>query len=255
MTRSPKAVNSIAPLRNVSALVAQVERLVNRQDGEPGLGCLYGPAGWGKTMARLYVCNKYRAYGLQADDTWTKKVMCLEILRQMGIDPAPTIAEMVRQIAAQLDKSGRVLIIDEADFVVKKSLIEIVRTIHEISQAPIILIGEAQMPEKLRKWERVYSRVLDWVATEPVTLSDGKMLAKLYAPGVEIEDDLLKALFDKAGGDRGGASTRRFVVGIGAIRRQAVNGGKRKMALDDFKGDFFPGDPKPSAFSFATGVK
>ena len=256
MTQGSMPVNSIAPLRNVGLFTSQIDRLLNRQDGEPGLGVFYGPAGWGKTMARLYACNKYRAYGVQADDTWTKKVMCLDILRVMGIDPAGSISEMVRQIAAQLEKSGRPLIIDEADFVVKKSLIETVRTIYELSQAPVILIAEDGFDVKLRrKSERVYSRVLDWTPAEPVSLGDGKMLAKLYAGAIEIAEDLLKALFEKAGGDAGGASTRRFVVGLSAIRKQAMNAGLKKMGLSDFKGEFFPGDHKPRVTSFVTGVK
>lgn len=255
MTQALSPVNSVAPLRNVALLSAQVERLVKRQDGEPGLGCFYGPAGWGKTYSKIYSMNKHRAYGVQADDTLTKKVMCLEILKVMGIDPAGTIAEMVRQISSQLEKSRRPLIIDESDFVVKKSLIETVRTIYEQSLAPVILIGEQNMPEKLRKWERVYSRVLDWTQAEPVTMADGKLLARLYAPDIEIGEDLLKSLFERAGGDTRGASTRRIVIGLSAIRRQAANTGTKRMSLSDFKGDFFPGDPKPAVSAFLVGSK
>ncbi len=36
----------IANINNLSLVSVAMERLVNRQDGLPGLGVLYGPSGW-----------------------------------------------------------------------------------------------------------------------------------------------------------------------------------------------------------------
>ena len=52
----------IANINNLSLVSVAMERLVNRQDGLPGLGVLYGPSGFGKTTATVAVANETRAY-------------------------------------------------------------------------------------------------------------------------------------------------------------------------------------------------
>jgi len=237
MSQAPQIVNSIAPLRNVGLLMGQIKVLTGRMEGEPGLGCFYGPSGYGKSFAKIFVANHHRAYHVQCDDTWTRKVLCHEILLVMGIAPAGTIPDMVKQIAEQLTLSGRPLIIDEADFLVKKSLIEAIRAIYERSLTPIILIGEAGLPAALERWERVYSRVLTWTQAEPATIADASQLAKVYCRDLEIASDLLAALFEKCNG-----SARRIVSGLSSIRQQALILGVKKIAAADFKGEFFPFD-------------
>ncbi|TXG98592.1 MAG: ATP-binding protein [Nevskiaceae bacterium] len=238
MTQALKPVNSIAPLRNVSLLSSQVDRLLNRMEGEPGMGCFFGAPGLGKSFAKVYAANKYRAYHVQADDTWTRKVLCQEILAAMGITPAGTIPEMVKQIAEQLTLSRRPLIIDEADFLVKKSLIEALRAIYERSMTPIILIGEEHLPQNLQRWERVFSRILDWTHAEPASEADARHLANVYCHEITIADDLLKVLHEKAKG-----SARRIVIGLSSIRKHALTTGTKQMDRANFNGgEFFPGD-------------
>jgi len=239
MTQAHQPVNSIAPLRNVGLLSSQVDRLMTRMDGEPGIGCFYGAAGFGKSFAKIYTANKHRAYHVQADDTWTRKVLCQEILAAMGITAAGTIPEMVKQVADQLTLSRRPLIIDEADFLVKKSLIEALRAIYERSLTPIILIGEETLPQALQRWERVFSRVLDWTQAEAVTETDARHLAKLYCREIVIADDLLKALHEKSKG-----SARRIVIGLSSIRKHSLTTGDKQLTVANFKGEFFPGDLK-----------
>ena len=55
----------IANINNLSLVSVAMERLVNRQDGLPGLGVLYGPSGFGKTTATVAVANETRAYYVQ----------------------------------------------------------------------------------------------------------------------------------------------------------------------------------------------
>ena len=45
----------IANINNLSLVAIAMERLMNRPDGLPGLGVLYGPSGYGKTTATVAV--------------------------------------------------------------------------------------------------------------------------------------------------------------------------------------------------------
>lgn len=231
-------VNSIAPLRNVVLLAELIDRVQRRADGLPGMATFHGYSGFGKSYAAIYAANKARAFHVQVKSVWTRRKLCTSILKEMGVTPAGTISDMVEQIGQELTLSRRPLIIDEADFLVAKGMIEIVRDLYESSFGTIILIGEELLPEKLKPWERVHGRMNDWVAAEPATMADTKHLAKLYARGVELADDLLIAIHEASG-----ASVRRIAVNMDRVREFATLNGLAKVDAAGYPGSFFTGAP------------
>lgn len=238
MPAKEETIQTIAPLRNVTRLAELVDRVTKRSHGLPGMACFYGPSGFSKTSAAIWVRNRYRAYHVQIKSVWSRKKLCAALCIELGVEPANTIADMVDEIGKELALSQRPLIIDEADYLVSKSMIEVVRDIYESSLATVILIGEEQMPQKLKKFERVHSRMLDWVQAEPATIGDAKHLAKLYCRGLDIADDLLEALQLASGG-----SARRICVNLDRVREAAEAAGKNKIDRAAFTGEFFTGQP------------
>lgn len=233
MRQDLKEDKTIAPLSNVTILLSLVEAVVNRAPDLPGMACFYGPPGYGKTFSATFAANKYRAYNVQIKSVWTRKKLCEEVLKDMAIKPERSIPAMVDQIAEELATSRRPLIIDEADFLIAKSMIEVVRDIYESAYAPVILIGEENMPDNLRKWERVHNRMLDMKRAQPATVKDTEHLAKLYCPGVEVAADLLKAIHKAALG-----CTRRICVSLARVRECAGTRGALAMARADYTGEF-----------------
>jgi DNA transposition AAA+ family ATPase len=142
--------NTVAPLRNVAALAQLIDRVKARAHGLPGMGTFYGPSGFGKTTAAIYATNRFQAVNVQVKSAWTRKKLCEAILHEMGVPPRPTVGDMVDQIAQQLALLDVPLIVDEADFLVARKMIEILRDIHEGSGAPVVLIGEELLPQKLQ---------------------------------------------------------------------------------------------------------
>lgn len=238
--------NSVAPLRNVTALVALIDRVQGRSPSLPGMAVFYGPSGFGKTTAAVYAGNKFQAYTVQVKSCWTKKTLCRAIATEMGLDPARTVADMVDQIAEHLALTDRPLLIDEADHLVAHKMIEIVRDIYEGSQSPVILIGEETLPQKLRQWERVHGRILSWVVAEPGDISDVHHLARIYARGVEIDGALCDQLL--AGSRR---SIRRICVNLDQVAEFARTHGLDRVGIDEWgKRGFFDGQaPAPRRFA------
>jgi len=230
---------SVAPLRNVAALVELITRLKTRSYGLPGMATFYGPSGYGKTTAAIYSANKFQAYHVQVLSVWTKKNLCEAILEDMGIAPAKTTANMVRQIAENLARSDRPLLIDEADHLVAKNMIEIVRDIHESSGAPVILLGEEMLPQKLERWERVHGRMLDWVAAEPGVLEDVGYLAPLYCPNVTLDGELKQRLLTESN-----HSIRRICNNLDHVLKFARLRNMKAVTLADWNDQsFFSGRP------------
>lgn len=221
MTSMNMNVNGgIADIANIGLCDVALERAIERTHTLPGMVCLYGPSGFGKSVAATHVANRRRAYYVQAKSVWTKKHTLKAILHEMGIKPALTIADMLEQASQELAMSGRPLIVDEMDHLVEKKAVELIRDLYESSQAPILLIGEEQLPNKLERWERFHGRILAWVPAQPVSLADARKLVPIYANAIQVEDDMLEHVVGLSGG-----SVRRVAVNLELIQDTAVTNG------------------------------
>lgn len=215
-----------ANIQNLALVRTAVERLTARTAGIPGLGVLYGPAGWGKTTALVGVMNTTRAYYVQMRSAWGRKALLEKILIEMGVKPAGTIPRMLDDICEQLGKSGRPLMIDEFDFALRgDAMVELVRDIYEGSQSAIVLAGEELLPKKLARWERFHSRVATWLPAQPVSLEDARELAPIYCD-TPCADDFLAHLVAKAAG-----SVRRVSVNLSVAAETAALEGWSRIDL------------------------
>ena len=213
-----------APLYNVSLCIGTLEKAMSRPRHLPGIVVLYGPSGYGKSSGAAVTVTHTGAYYVQAQSTWTRKAFYLAVLKVMGIAPAKTMYEMAEQIAVQLVSSGKALIIDEADHLVDKGIIEIVRDIYEATLAPVMLIGEENLPGKLKEFERFHGRVLEFAPAQPASFADAKALREMYAKKVAIADDLLALVHEQAKG-----SVRRICVNLERIQEHALENGLKEI--------------------------
>jgi len=232
-----KSNGGVAPLYVVAAATSAMEQIVNRTDRLPGIGVLHGFPGYGKTMAASKLVNMYNAIHVEAKSFWTRKNVLESILHGMGIRAETTISRMFDQVCKELSDSGRPLIMDEMDHLVEKNAVEIIRDIHDKADAPILLIGEERLPAKLAKWERVHSRIMVWQAAPAASLEDAQELAKYYATGITVADDLLQLIVDKAHG-----SVRRISVNLDRARNEAISRGISAIGLKEWgKADLYTG--------------
>lgn len=232
---------SVAPLRNVAALMTLVDRVQNRAFGLPGMATFYGPSGFGKSTAAVYANNAFGACHVEVQPLWRSKQLLAGIAFELGLRPARTAAEAYEQVVRELSIHQRPLLIDEADRLIRDDMVEVVRGLYEASAVPVILIGEEELPTKLMKWERVHGRMLDWIAAQPAELADVTQLAPIYAAGVEIADDLKARLLDESGG-----SIRRVSTNLSRVKEVALTLGLAKVGLAQWGArPFFRGDAPP----------
>ncbi len=202
------SVTKIVLLTNVGLLSAAIARAHARPAGLPGLVVMYGASGLGKSVGAAFAANQHRAYYVECRDTWSKKAFLQAILREMGIAPGLTLSVMVDQVAEQLSRSGRPLLIDDVQYLLEKAVANVLTDIYNASQGTIVLIGEERVPGSLAKLERLHNRVLEWVPAQPATLDDLRALAQASYPKLSFADDLLEDLRVKV---------------RGCLRRVAVN--------------------------------
>jgi hypothetical protein len=177
------------------------------------------------------VANSLDCHHVQILSFWNRKEFFLQLCTELGINPhrdpvtgkvkKPSIASMGAQICEALGISQKPLIIDEVDIAIKAGYVDDIRAIFEGSKTTVIMIGEETLPDALLRWERIHSRVLEWVPAQPPDLQDAMTLAKKFAqPGITITDDMVELLHQKSG-----ASIRRICVNIERIQEFARENG------------------------------
>ena len=222
---------TVAELSNVKLAVHLLTRAVDRPDHLPGIVALTGFSGLGKTYAASYAANLFNAGYIQCQFTMTKKSFLTAVARELSITATDrtTVGQLMAMVCGELVATNTPLIIDEADYLIDKGCVEMVRDIFEGSAAPILLIGEENFPRYLEKYERFHNRILDWGVATECTLDDAKQLAGLYHPNMVISDDLLAHVVKSV---RGGI--RRVVVNLEHIWQDCLVRGTDTVTLSDW---------------------
>ena len=231
------SVSKIIPLTNVGLLAGAIERAMQRPIGLPGLVVMYGPSGLGKSVAAACSANAHRAYYVECRKIWTKKSFLLAVLKEMSVAPARTLSEMVDQVAEQLSRSGRPLIVDDVQYLLDKSAGDVLNDLHNASQGTIILIGENGVPASMVKLERLHNRVLEWVPAQAATLADVKRLAASSYPHLQIADDLLTDLIRQVKG-----CLRRVAVNLYRVSSECTAKGLSEVSLGTWTAGWFTGE-------------
>lgn len=252
--------DKIAPVKNIQRLAEHGEMLRTRNPRTPGIGVVHGETGFGKsTGLTWYGVSKVRAIYVRAMELWTPSAMLEAIADELGVTIGRNLAKGAQQVVGALVQQNRMLIVDEADYVVKKErLINTLRDIHDLAQTPLILVGMAGFVKKLKTWldQRQFAdRVAFELEFRPLDFDDTRLMSDSLLE-VEIDDDLLRKVFDASEGN-----ARRLVVGLqriethfrqkGARKATAKEWGSRPLNLRDAGGGpakrFEPDRAQPSA--------
>lgn len=235
---STAARPAIAPPAQLTNMRLAVRTMLDCQDAEPGspqLALLHGPSGYGKSVAAAHVAAMFRAAYIEAKSIWTQRTLLEAIAVELGIARLErTGPKLLAQIVNHLTNDPVPLIIDEMDHLVKKQSVEIIRDIHDAARIPILMIGEEELPAKLKEWDRFDNRILVATPAEPSSLQDALLLRDHYCNRAVVEDDLVEAIAIACKG-----VTRRIVVNLQAAQKRAVAAGLPSIDLSTWGGEKF----------------
>ena len=226
--------NRIAAITNVALCYQALDRAIHRSHGLPGMVVFHGFSGYGKSHASANTANRLDAVYVQCKSTWTKRAFLEALAIELNLTPEKTVARLMEQICSELMRSQRPVMIDEADHLADKKQVMMLMDIYEGSQAPIMLIGEENLPAKLGLYEKIHNRILDWVPAQPCEMHDVLELAKIYAPGINIDEALLQNLHAATKG-----VTRRICVNLDSIAQFARNNGTQHVTLANYSEPLF----------------
>lgn len=216
---APEATRGWAKLTNMDLALRTLLAAIHAEDGSPRLALFTGPSGYGKTVAAAYTAAQSDAVYIRAHSAIMRKPLLEMIAGELALPVLRrSTAQLLGAIVDQLAREPRPLIFDETDFIVERSLIEILRDIHDQAQVPILMVGEEAMPARLKQWERFDNRIVAATLAEPASLEDGRLLRDLYVRRVTMADDLADYFVERCKG-----VTRRIVINLQAAQNVAID--------------------------------
>lgn len=236
----------VAPVKNVKAFAIAGQALLDRSVHTPGIGVVTGPAGYGKSRTVAWWATRQQASYVRAMATWRAVgPMLSSICGELGITPRAKNDDTIKMVAEVLARSAvpRPLAVDEADYLVKHEvLLNALRDIHDLSGAPLVLIGMEHFLSRLvslREQEQFVSRISQVVHFQALDREDAGELLRAIGE-VKVEPDLVDRLFKETGG-----SARLLVVAMEQIERHAKNKGLTSVSATDAKALKFTLDRRP----------
>jgi DNA transposition AAA+ family ATPase len=187
-----------AKTSNVNNFVSAMTRLLNREDGIPGMSLLFGEPGLGKTRTCLWWCAQNDGVFIRTKKLMTGRWLLEEIVAELGEAPMRRTSDLFRQAVDQLLERPRTLFIDEADYLAHDArVIETLRDLHDTTGTPLVLIGMDQADKKLMRFKHLYDRFSEIVRFTPLSSADVKSVAEQMCE-VKLSDDAVSYIHNQA---------------------------------------------------------
>ncbi|MDP4176283.1 MAG: AAA family ATPase [Bacteroidota bacterium] len=154
---------------------------------EKGLGVLTGRAGLGKSMAlQRYKAGHKDVIYLEVNTTFSAKILLSKICQQCGLISKGHLNYLLDSIIDRLKDTGRLLIVDQAEYLPDKAL-DILRTIHDEAGIGLLLAGLPRLLNNIKGiggiLEQIYTRVDTACELTKLEDEDIKNLIHSYIPG------------------------------------------------------------------------
>lgn len=160
--------------------------------------CIVGDSGLGKTWAvKKYVENNPSAILVEADPTYAVKTVLENIARRLDIaDVYGRNSELLEAVVQKLKGSGRMILIDEAEYLTDTAL-DIVRRIHDKADVPVALVGMPHLLTnvigKKNKHAQIYSR-MNLCKLASLSIEDAQsIVASIFG---NVEKQITKTFFE-----------------------------------------------------------
>jgi len=199
------------------------------------ISIIYGDAGVGKTMAaKQYLKENSLAVGIEIDPTYASITGVNELIaEQLGIRER-VARKITREIIGRLKESGRVLIVDEAQFLTVRTL-DHLRCISDKSGIGITFIGNEAIYNKMKGTSRsdfaqLFSRIgmRKQILTSHITQGDVKAVFGQY----DIDENAMDVLYRICRTNYGLRGAVNVYVNTAAVFQEVTDSGVARVMKD-----------------------
>lgn len=131
--------------KDAKSINAVIEWSVEDRD----MGVIIGDAGTGKSRTvKEFVKNHPEAVLIEATISTNARALFRMLCVKFGVNMSKNIDEMIRDVAAELKKVQKLIIIDESEHLPYRAL-EAIRRLYDFSGSPVILVGTRKLLNNL----------------------------------------------------------------------------------------------------------
>lgn len=181
---------------NVERFVAAVNSIQKTSLGVDRMALIYGDPGLGKSETALWWLNHYGQGGalIRTKKIQSARWLLEELVAQLGEDPSFKTSALFNQAVKILAGTNRTVLLDEVDYLAHDSrVIETLRDLADITNAPFVFIGMEHADIKLKRFRHLWRRFSQVVRFEPLTAEDvAKVLAEICE--VPVDESAVKAI-------------------------------------------------------------
>ena len=164
---------------NVTAFVDSMDRLLQRQEGIPGMALAYGEPGLGKTRTAIWWAGQNDGVFLRTKKLMSGRWLLEELVAELGEAPMRRVSDLFRQCVEMLMERPRTIFVDEIDYLTHDArIIETLRDVHDTTGTPIVFIGMGMADKKLMRFKHLYDRFAEIVKFHDLSESDIKGIAE-----------------------------------------------------------------------------
>jgi DNA transposition AAA+ family ATPase len=194
-----RKVKKIATTSSLTKVSQCVGFLMGQEDEQMGL--ISGEAGVGKTTAAQFVCDQEGGIFITAMPFTSPFALLTQILTSLGCEAERSYYLGFNKAIEKLSLRQSPLFIDEADFLCDNpKLLEIVRTLGDQAQIPIILIGMKGIEKKIAGRKLLLGRIQYFLDFLACNFDDVELIAEARC-SVKIKADLLKQIYSQTKGN------------------------------------------------------
>lgn len=152
------------------------------------MGVVVGRAGFGKTAALLRYTDEFPGVVyLEVDTAYSGIELMMELDRKLGGDGKGTLNDLKNRIINKFTNSGRLLIIDQAEYMSEKAL-DLIRTIHDKSRVGVLFTGLPRLIQNMKGakgvLEQVYTRIGASIELKPLSEADVETIVRQHMPDI-----------------------------------------------------------------------
>lgn len=180
---------------NVKALATALNRVHTLNPKSNRMALVFGEHGLGKTEAIInYQANTKDVVMLRVKALVSPRWLLTDLVTELGEQPLYRTAALFNQAREQLTQHPRLVIVDEADYLLRDSrCIETLRDLHDTTLSSICIVGMGLIDKKLNQYKHLVDRFAEKVKLTPLPLADIKTIAAENC-SVRISDDAAEYL-------------------------------------------------------------
>lgn len=216
--------------RNVKNFIGLMNNLIDKSNEVPKMGLVYGNPGLGKTQTAVWWATRNDAVYVRAQNKMTSRWLMEKIVFELGESPSRKMANLMEQCITHLRLKPQVIIIDEVDYLISRcKIVETLRDVHDLTGAPVVLIGMQEAKTKLGKYRHLYDRLSEIVEFKPFSNEDIEVIVEELSE-IKITDEAKEIFFEKTN------RFRQIIKGISLLENLAATNGLNKIDVKQVKG-------------------